>query len=139
MKINKVAPYEGELIWLGEMRSGKSQKGNEWQSIDFTIRYSDGEKDRHMTFNAFGAEKVGQLMTLPMNSRIRVTWMPDSREYNGKWWIKNSAIEIEQVEDKKELTGTLLPDGAELHPGTQAPTFPNTKPVSGGDDADLPF
>ena len=139
MKINKVAPYEGELIWLGEMRSGKSQKGNEWQSVDFTIRYSDGEKDRYMTFNAFGAEKVGQLMETPMNSRIRVAWHPDSREYNGKWWIKNSVIDIELVEEKKETTGTLLPGGAKLHPRTQAPTFPNAKLDEGEEDNDLPW
>lgn len=138
MKINKVAPYEGELIWLGEVRSGKSQKGNEWQSVDFTIRYSDGEKDRHMTFNAFGAEKVGQLMALSMNSRIRVTWYPDSREYNGKWWIKNSVIEIESVEEKKE-TGTILPNGAQLHPRTQAPTFPNATIDDGDGENDLPW
>ena len=138
MKINKVAPYEGELIWLGEMRSGKSQKGNEWQSVDFTIRYSDGEKDRHMTFNAFGAEKVGQLMALPLNSRIRVTWYPDSREYNGKWWIKNSVIEIESVEEKK-ATGTILPNGAQLHPRTQAPTFPNATIDDGDGENDLPW
>ena len=138
MKINKVAPYEGELIWLGEMRSGKSQKGNEWQSVDFTIRYSDGEKDKHMTFNAFGAEKVGQLMSTPMNSRIRVTWYPDSREYNGKWWIKNSVIEIESVEEKKE-TGTILPNGAQLHPRTQAPTFPNATIDDGDGENDLPW
>lgn len=138
MKINKVAPYEGELVWLGEMRSGKSQRGNEWQSVDFTLRYSDGQKDKHITFNAFGAEKVGQLMALPLNSRLRITWEPESREYNGKWRVKNVALEIELVEEKKEQTGTLLPDGAVMHPRTQAPTFPNAKTVT-DDDKDLPF
>lgn len=140
MKINKIAPYEGELVWLGEMRKGVSQKGKEWQSIDFVIKYNDGKYDKHLNIQAFGAEKVGLLMSTPIGSTLRVEWEPDSHEYNGKWYTKASAIEVSVLEKQEpEQTGTLLPDGAVMHPRTQAPTFPNATTVSNEDDKDLPF
>lgn len=139
MKINKVAPYEGELAWLGEMRSGTSQRGTDWQSVDFAIRYSDGQKDKHILFNAFGADKVGMLMATPMNTRLRVTWEPDARESNGRWWGKNADIEISVVDEIKESPGTQLPDGAVLHPRTQAPTFPDATDITDDEDSGLPF
>ena len=138
MKINKVAPYEGDLVWLGDMHSGTSKQGKDWQSIDFTIRYSDGQRDKHITFNAFGADRVGMLMSLPIGTRLRVEWEPDSRESNGKWWSKNAAYEIKAVEELPSR-GTQLPDGAVLHPRTQAPTFPNATTEASSANDDLPW
>lgn len=141
MKTNKVAPFEGELEWLGEMRKGVSQKGKEWQSIDFVIKYNDGKYDKHLNIQAFGAEKVGLLMSTPIGSMLRVEWEPDSHEYKGKWYTKASAIEVSVLDKQEpERDGTLLPDGAVLHARTQAPTFkyaPVTK--DDGSDPDLPF
>ena len=140
MKINKVAPYEGELVWVGATRTGVSKNGKEWSSVDFTLRYNDGKRDRHITFNAFGSEKVGLLMATPINGRLRVEWEPDSHEYKGNWYTKLSAIEIESAdEEKPKQKGTQLPEGAVLHPRTQAPTFPNAKTDNASDGLDLPF
>ena len=103
MKINKVSPYEGDLVWVGEPRTGiGSRTGKTWASIDFTIRYNDGQSDKHITFNAFGEEKVGQVMSAPKNGRIRVVWEPESRESNGKWWSKNSVIELKVVNQQED-------------------------------------
>lgn len=140
MKINKVAPYEGNLVWVGATRTGVSKNGKEWSSVDFTLRYNDGKRDRHITFNAFGSDRVGLLMATPIEGRLRVTWEPDSHEYKGSWYTKLAALEIEAVEDEPRQRGTQLPDGAVLHPRTQAPTFPNATTVSDDDDeAGLPF
>lgn len=103
MKINKVAPFEGDLVWVGEPRTGISKNGKTWASIDFTIRFNDGGQfDKHITFNAFGEEKVGQVMSAPKNGRVRVIWEPESRESNGKWWSKNSVIELKVVNQPEE-------------------------------------
>lgn len=141
MKINTVAPFEGELVWLGEMRKGVSQKGKEWQSIDFVIKFKDGNYDQQLNLQAFGAEKVGTLMAAPMGSRLRVEWFPSSREYNGRWYTNAEAREITVVEEPATpQSGTKLPDGGEYHKRTQAPTFPNAKTVTDDEDGEgFPF
>lgn len=99
MKTNEIAPFMGNLVWVGEPKSGVSQSGKPWTSLDFTIRYNDGKKDRHITFNAFGEERVNLVMGTAYESRLRVTWFPDSHESNGRWWTKLSAVDIKVVEE----------------------------------------
>ena len=41
-------------------------------------------------------------MSAPKNGRIRVVWEPESRESNGKWWSKNSVIELKVVNQPEE-------------------------------------
>lgn len=140
MKTNKVAPYEGKLIWLGEMRQGTSQRGTDWQSIDFVIEYPDGQRNKNILFNAFGAEKVGLLMATAIGTKLLVEWEPEARESNGKWWGKNAALDIKVADATPETAKQPLPDGAVIHPGTGAPTFPNASSATAEDkDEDLPF
>lgn len=148
MKINTIAPFEGELVWLGEMRQGVSQKGKEWQAIDFVIKYKDGKYDSRLQLQAFGAEKVGLIMAAGIGSTIRVEWLPSSREYNGRWYTNLEAKEVSVVDEQKpaKKTAERMPDGAVIHPGTQAPTFPNARTESNASsataedkDEDLPF
>lgn len=102
MKVNKVAPWEGELEWADNPRSGVSKKGTEWKSVDFTLKYKDDQNnDRHITFNTFGAERVDKILSAPIGSRLRVSWKPESREYNGKWWQKLDAYDIAVLDENK--------------------------------------
>ena len=94
MKTNTIAPFEGELVWLGKMRQGRSQSGKDWQSIDFVIKFKDGNYDSQLHISAFGAEKVGLLMATEIGSMLRVEWFPKSREYNGKWYTNAEAKDI---------------------------------------------
>lgn len=99
MKTNKVAPWEGRLVWVGTPRTGKSRNGNDWSSVDFVIEYTDEQgKERHVMFNLFGNEKVNQLFTYPVGTKLRVKWSPEARESNGRWWSQNSAYEVEALE-----------------------------------------
>lgn len=139
MKINKIAPFEGELVWLGEMRQGRTQRGKDWQSIDFVIKYSDGQYEHQLCFNAFGSEKVALLMAAPMGSRLRVEWEPESHEYNGKWYTKASAIEIKVVDQQEpEEPKQEAPKQA---PAAQpsAPAYTPQEPAPEAPDSDLPF
>ena len=143
MKTNTIAPFEGELVWLGKMRQGRSQSGKDWQSIDFVIKFKDGNYDSNLNLQAFGAEKVGLLMATEIGSVLRVEWFPKSREYNGKWYTNAEAKDIKVLGEEQKAEkrpGTQLPDGAVMHPRTQAPTFPNARPVSNDeDDSGFPF
>lgn len=148
MKTNTIAPFEGELVWLGQMRQGVSQKGKEWQSIEFVIKYKDGKYPNQLCIQAFGAEKVGLLMSTEIGKTLRVEWTPTSREYNGRWYTNAEANEISVVDGQEpaKTPTTKVPDGAVIHPRTQAPTFPNARTESNASSAtaedkddDLPF
>ena len=139
MKINKIAPFEGELVWLGEMRQGRTQRGKDWQSIDFVIKYSDGQYDHQLCINAFGSEKVALLMATPIGSRLRVEWVPESHEYNDKWYTKASATEIKVVDQQEqEEPAKEEPQQATALPPS-APAYTPKQPAPEAPDSDLPF
>lgn len=134
MKTNQVAPFEGSLVWVGDAKSGTSQRGTEWTVVDFTIKYSDGQRDKHITFSAFGAEKVSLLKSLPVGTKILVKWEPDAREYNGRWFGKNDATEIKVEEEQVAQTPPSAP--------VQNPPTPEANIVTRAEepaDGDLPF
>jgi len=102
MKVNKVSPWEGELVWVDNPRSGKTKKGTDWKSVDFTLKFKDDQgNERHITFNTFGLERVDNVLSAPLGSKLRVAWKPESREYNGKWWQKLDAYDITVIEADK--------------------------------------
>lgn len=129
MKTNKVAPWEGRLVWVGTPRTGKSRNGNDWTSVDFVIEYTDEQgKERHVMFNLFGNEKVNQLFTYPVGTKLRVKWSPEARESNGRWWSQNSAYEVEEVDEKNEPAPK------------ESPAFkPNEQTAQEEPDGDFPF
>ena len=99
MKVNKVSPWEGELVWVDNPRSGKTKKGTDWKSVDFTLKFKDDQgNERHITFNTCGLERVDKVLSAPLGSKLRVAWKPESREYNGKWWQKLDAYDITVIE-----------------------------------------
>lgn len=101
MKYNKVAPWEGRLVWVGTPRTGTSRNGNDWKQVDFTLEYADGDKQKNITFSLFGTERVDKLLAVPNGTLLHVKWVPESREYNGKWWPSFSAYETEVVEERQ--------------------------------------
>ena len=75
MATNAVAPWEGALEWVGEPNEGKTQAGKEWKSVDFTLKYTDGQmNEKFITFSAFGVERVDKLLSLPIGTMLKVVW-----------------------------------------------------------------
>lgn len=136
MRTNQVAPFEGELVWVGDVKSGKSQRGD-WTVVEFTIKYPDGQWNKHVMFSAFGADKVALLKSIPIGTKILVKWMPDAREYNGRWFGKNDATEI-KVADEPAQQVAQTPPAAPV----QNPPTPEANSVTRAEepaDGDLPF
>ena len=134
MTTNTISPWEGELVWVDNPRSGKTKKGKDWKSVDFTIKYTDEQdQERFIAFNTFGEERVDKILSTQIGTKIRVTWRPEAREYNGKWYPKFDAYDIFIIEQpKQEDKTTTLPK--------QAPLFNEPKPTLMTDgEADLPF
>lgn len=141
MKKNQVAPFEGELVWIGEIKSGISRRGMEWKTVDFTIKYPEGQREKHMTFNAFGVDKVSILTSIPIGTKICVTWEPDAQEYNGRWYGKNEATEIKVAEETAQQASQ--PPSAPSADNVASQSAPPSNASSAGQeeapDGDLPF
>lgn len=132
MAINAVAPWEGELVWLGEVNKGKTSTGQEWKSVDFTLRYEDQQmNEKFMTFSVFGVGKVNQLLGYKEGTRLKVLWWPESNQAkNGKYYPKNSVISIYLAEPQVKSADTKI----------TAPSYPQPQPPLPGNplDDDLP-
>ena len=64
--------------------SGESARGP-WVRGGFVIE-TEGEYPRQVAFTAFGADKVAMVKNIPMGSSIMVSFSPESREFNEKWY-----------------------------------------------------
>lgn len=132
--INVVSPWMGWIVWMGEPRTGKSKKGNEWKSMDFTLKYADAQgQEQNITFSLFGAEKVDKVQSAGIGARVKVMWRPESHEYMGRWYARLEAFDIDVYEEIKETPAksTTMPDSAPSYTPQQTPT--------GAPGPDLPF
>ena len=138
MTTNAVAPWEGELVWVGEPNVGTTSTGKKWKSVEFTLKYQDSQmNEKFITFSAFGEGKVNILLDYKIGSQIRVAWWPESNQgKNGRYYSKNSVL------------STSLLGGAAVSADTKitAPSFPEPQPPLPAEDrtyqpdgSDLPF
>ena len=144
MIVNAVAPFEGELVWVGTPSGGQTRNGEEWKSVDFVLKYTNLKmQEDHICLNAFGVDRVNRLLNVPIGKTLRVTFQPTAREYNGNWYGKNTVFGISIVKEQKEGR-----QEAERAPATDpvqsAPAYNQSQTVSsaqaqGADDEDLPF
>ena len=83
MLVNAVAPFEGELHWVGTPREGNSQTtGEPWKMVDFTIKYQNSQmQEQFITFSLSGVERVNRLLSLPPGQKMRVNWFPEARSF----------------------------------------------------------
>ena len=83
----------GKLIQLLPDVTGESARGP-WVRGGFVIE-TDGEYPRKVAFTAFGEERVAMAKNIPMGSPVQVTFMPESREFNEKWYTDLRASRIQ--------------------------------------------
>ena len=168
MVVNAVSPWEGQLVWVGTPSGGISQQnGQEWKSVEFTLKFTDTKlQESYITFNAFGLDRVAKLQSLPIGTRLRVTWYPESRRSTGnggdeRWWSKNQVFGITEIREAQTAPapqpqapqygqqypqqGTAMPQAPAYapQPVQSAQIFPQ-KPQSFvqqtiGPDEDIPF
>jgi len=117
MAVNAVAPWEGTLEWIGEVREGNTKIGNPYKSVEFAVKYRDSQmEDRVMVFSMFDVDKVNTLLSLPIGTEIKVHWRPDANwsSSTGKYYPKNNVSYFE-VKGTKATSAT---------PRITAPNYP---------------
>ena len=83
----------GKLIQILPEVQGESARGP-WVRGGFVIETGD-DYPRKVAFTAFGEERVAMAKNLPMGSMVQVTFTPESREFNEKWYTDLRASRVQ--------------------------------------------
>ena len=124
--VNAVAPFEGRLHWVGDVREGQSQTtGNEWKQANFVLAYTNHQmQEAFIAFSCSGVDRVNKLLSLPLGTLIKVSFIPSARSYTDqegkvKWFGSNDAISINPVQGVAVQPAAYPPQG-----GIAQPTYP---------------
>lgn len=79
-----MAQVIGKLVKLEPMISGTNEKGD-WIIQVFVIMTTD-EHPRTVALRTFSQEKANVLQSIKTGETVIVDYVPESREYNGKWY-----------------------------------------------------
>ena len=74
----------GRLIKILPESRGESARGP-WVRGGFVIE-TEGDYPRQVAFDCFGEDRVNMVKNIQMNSPVVVTFNPESREFNEKWY-----------------------------------------------------
>jgi hypothetical protein len=74
----------GILIKILPETRGESQRGP-WVRGGFVIQ-TDGEYPRQVAFTTFGEDRLAMVQSIALNSPVVVTFTPESREYQDRWY-----------------------------------------------------
>ena len=129
MAVNAVAPWEGELIWKGEVN-----EYNKWKSIDFTLKYTNSQmEEEYMTFNAFGKDKVNQILSYPEGTMLKVVWWPKSNasKSGDRWFTRNNVLNVGLANSEAKSADTKIKAPSYTDQGTQLPSGYAPMPIQG--------
>lgn len=79
-----MAQVIGKLVKLEPLMSGTNEKGD-WIIQVFVLMTTD-EHPRTVALRTFSQEKAAVLQSLKAGETLIVDYVPESREYNGKWF-----------------------------------------------------
>lgn len=129
----------GRLIQILPETSGESQRGH-WVRGGFVIE-TDDAYPRKVAFTLFGEDRLAMVKQLQLNNLVIVTFSPESREYNDRWYTDLRCVRVipagtamPQPPAAPQPTAYAQPAAA---PSSQAGA--DTVPFAQSGDDDLPF
>lgn len=122
--MNVMPPVVGSLVWRGEPRSGISQSGNEWKSIDFAIGWNEGQYQRFAVFSLSGVDKVNAFLAYPPNGTLlEVKFSFDGHEYQGKYYGGLRAFSVRNIQQPAQQPSYAPQQGYQQQPMYQQQQF----------------
>ena len=114
----------GRLIKILQEVRGESQRGP-WVRGGFVIE-TDGDYPRQVAFTTFGEDRLAMVKSIPLNTPVVVTFNPESREYEGRWYTDLRCSRIQNY-----VPGQMPPaaTGYAWPAAPQAPAAPAAAPV----------
>ena len=95
----------GKLIKIMPEVRGESARGP-WVKSTFVIE-TDGEYPRTVAFNTFGEDRLAMVNSIPLNSPVIVSFTPESREYQDRWYTDLRCTRIQSY-----VPGQMPPQAA---------------------------
>lgn len=136
----------GKFVQNLPKSEGESQRGH-WVRGGFVIEVGD-EYPRKIAFSLFGDDRVKMAEAISVGFPVQVTFSPESREYNGKWYTDLRATSITPLAQMPATAPAPAPSqapvgGVQYQANFQAQpaAAPATPTVTMPDDTkpDLPF
>lgn len=121
---------------LSEVR-GESQRGP-WVRGGFVIE-TDDTYPRQVAFTLFGEDRLAMVNGLQMNSQIIVTFSPESREFNERWYTDLRCSRVLPVQ--AGAAATAQPAAQQPAPQQNSANFAQQPAAAmpASDNDDLPF
>lgn len=146
--VNAVAPWQGFLHWVGNIREGNGRNG-EYAFADFVLRYTDHKmKEKYITFSTGNIDNVEKLKQLQIGTPLRVMWYPESSEdqQRDRWYPSYQAYFISVIElgdsQPQPQKQQAVPQQAatpQSNEGWKNPYTPPAQPQYSHGTDDLPF
>jgi len=139
----------GKLIQLMPEVSGESARGP-WVKGGFVIE-TEGDYPRKVAFVAFGEERVAMAKSIPMGTLVQVTFNPESREFNERWYTDLRASRIQPFVPGQMPPAAggynwnaapapaAQPAAPQAAPAAQPANFAAAPQMESNPDDDLPF
>lgn len=126
---------EGKVYKVLPEQSGEGRNGT-WVKQDFVIE-TMGEFPKKICFSTWG-ERTQAVKTLQINQLVRVSFRPESREYNEKWYTDLRAWRVEPL-SMGGTTQQVQPNDAgntNVNPASNQQTEQKQPPVDTQDNID---
>ena len=94
---------KGRVIQILPEASGESARG-QWVRGGFVIE-TDDAYPKKVAFRAFGEDKMNTVRSLAMNSEVVVTFSPESREFNERWYTDLNFIRLQPISGMPQTAG----------------------------------
>lgn len=141
----------GRLIKILPEVRGESQRGP-WVRGGFVVE-TDDTYPRQVAFTLFGEDRLAMLQTLVLNAPVVVTFSPESREYQERWYTDLRCIRVVPFTGAAPVAGQPMAAaapagqpmaaapmaGQPMAAAPAAPAGPAFASQPAGSDDDLPF
>ncbi len=99
----------GNIVVVCPIKSGVSQQGKEWSSLDFVVEIP-GQYPKRVVLNIFGQDKINQLNPQVGEQNVTVDFDIDAHEYNNRWFNQIRAWNITR-QGWQQTQGNYPPQG----------------------------
>ncbi len=130
-----MAEIQGKIYKILEKVTGKGRFGD-WVKQDFVIETED-EYPKKVCFFMWGDDKIRLLSTYKEGNIVKVSFSPESKEYNEKWFTNLRAWKIETISSNGNVA-TPPPVEAPENETSTAPVDDASTKLDEKED-DLPF
>lgn len=145
----------GKLIQLLPNVEGESARGH-WVRGGFVIETGD-DYPRKVAFTLFGEERIAMVQNIAMGTMVQVTFNPESREFNEKWYTDLRASRVQpfvpgqmpaqatgyqwagQPSPAQPMAPQAAPAAAQPDANAQMPGFASAPKMDSNGEDDLPF